>query len=85
METQDSQVVDAVRARIEAVLEEVRPRLRLDEADVEFATLDAKGHLRLRLTGSCRCCPMAVATLKSCIENRLKQRVPEVCSVKLER
>lgn len=83
METQDSNI-DAVRARIEAVLDEVRPRLRLDDADVELATLDG-GALRLRLTGSCRCCPMAMATLQSCIENRLRQRVPEVRSVELER
>ena len=68
---------EALRARIESVLDRVRPRLHLDGADVLFLDLSADGELHIRLTGRHAGCPMAVATLQSCIEGALRD-VPAI-------
>jgi len=39
------------------------------------------GVVKLKLTGSCGCCPMSQMTLKMGIEKILKQEVPEVKEV----
>jgi Fe-S cluster biogenesis protein NfuA len=70
--------VDA-RARIEAVLESIRPALRSDGGDVEFIDFDEEdGIVQLRLMGACGSCPVSTLTLKQGIERRIIMAVPEV-------
>ena len=63
--------------QVKEALEEVRPALRMDGGDVEFVSLDG-GVVRVRLLGACGGCPMATMTLVGFVEERLKQRVPEI-------
>ena len=66
--------------RVRAALEEVRPALQMDGGDVEFVALDGT-NVQVRLLGACGGCPMATMTLVGFVQERLKQRVPEVTQV----
>jgi Fe-S cluster biogenesis protein NfuA len=69
----------AVHARIEEVLDGIRPALRSDGGDVEFIDYDEdEGIVHLRLMGACGSCPVSMLTLKQGIERRIIMALPEV-------
>ena len=70
-----------LKARVEKVLEEVRPTLKADGGNVELLDVTKEGVVKLRLTGACGHCPMSTYTLKMGIEQRLKEKIPEVKTV----
>ena len=73
----------AVEARIEEILESIRPALRADGGDVAFLRFDEdRGVVELRLLGACEGCPISMMTLKEGIERRLKDSVPGVMEVR---
>lgn len=65
---------------VEAVLDEVRPMLRMDGGDCEVVSVEA-GDVTLRLLGACDGCPLSMRTLKSGIERIVKEKVPGVHQV----
>jgi Fe-S cluster biogenesis protein NfuA len=66
-------------ARIEEVLDNIRPALRSDGGDVEFIDFDEEeGIVHLRLMGACGSCPVSMLTLKQGIERRIIMALPEV-------
>lgn len=69
-----------VEQRVKAALDEVRPALQMDGGDVELVGVD-DGVVRVRLLGACGGCPMATMTLVGFVEERVKQRVPEIRAV----
>lgn len=69
--------VAGLEERVEAALDEVRPALRMDGGDVELVRVD-EGVVSVRLLGACGGCPMATMTLVGFVEERLRQRVPEI-------
>jgi len=72
----------SARARIEAVLESIRPALHEDGGDVELIDYDDEdGIVQLRLMGACGSCPISMMTLKRGIERRIIMAVPEVRAV----
>jgi len=71
-----------LNARIEEVLESIRPALHMDGGDVELLGYrEADGVVEVRLTGTCQSCPISMMTLKEGIERRLKDRITEVTEV----
>lgn len=70
----------SLEQRVRAALEEVRPALQMDGGDVEFVALDGNT-VQVRLMGACGGCPMATMTLVGFVQERLRQRVPEVGQV----
>jgi len=70
-----------MRERIEKALDKVRPMLEADGGNVELVEVTPDGIVKLKLKGSCGCCPMSSMTLKMGIERILKQEVPEVKEV----
>lgn len=70
----------ADKARVQAVLERIRPALQADGGDVQLVDV-AQGTVKLRLTGHCGSCPMSTLTLKNGIERILRQEIPEVKEV----
>ncbi|MDO8661834.1 MAG: NifU family protein [Candidatus Omnitrophota bacterium] len=70
-----------MRDRVEKALEKVRPMLEADGGNVELIDVTADGVVKLKLKGSCGCCPMSQMTLKMGIEKIIKQEVPEVKEV----
>ena len=70
-----------MKAEVEKALEKIRPALQRDGGDVELVEVSADGTVKVKLTGACGGCPMAMMTLKQGIERILKQEVPAVKEV----
>lgn len=66
-----------MRPEVEKVLDRIRPALQADGGDVELVDVQG-GVVKVRLTGACGGCPMAMLTLKNGIEAALKEEVPAV-------
>ncbi len=63
--------------KIKEMLESLRGMLQADGGDLELVKIEGKV-VTLRLTGHCGSCPYAMMTLKSGIEQRLKEIDPEI-------
>jgi Fe-S cluster biogenesis protein NfuA len=70
-----------MRDKIEKALEKVRPMLAADGGNVELVEVTKDNVVKLKLTGSCGCCPMSSMTLKMGIERLLRQEIPEIKEV----
>jgi len=70
-----------MRERIEKALDKIRPMLMADGGNVELIDVSDDGVVKLKLTGTCGCCPMSQMTLKNGVERILRQEVPEVKEV----
>jgi len=70
-----------MKDRVEKALAKVRPMLEADGGNVELVEVSDDGVVKLRLKGSCGCCPMSQMTLKMGIEKIIKEEVPEVKEV----
>jgi Fe-S cluster biogenesis protein NfuA len=70
-----------VKERVQKVLEEIRPMLQMEGGDVELVDVTEDGVVKVRLKGACGSCPMSTYTLKLGIEQRLKEKIPEVKEV----
>ena len=76
------QRVPTTLARIEELLDSIRPAIRSDGGDIELVRFDEdSGLVQLRMVGACYACPMSMLTLKAGIEQRLRMQVPEVRAV----
>ena len=69
------------REAVEKALEKVRPMLAADGGNVELVDVTGDGVVRLKLTGTCGCCPMSQVTLREGVERILKQELPEIKQV----
>jgi Fe-S cluster biogenesis protein NfuA len=70
-----------MRDEVEQALEKIRPMLAADGGNVELVEVTDDGVVKLRLTGTCGCCPMSQMTLKMGIERLIKEEVPQVKEV----
>jgi Fe-S cluster biogenesis protein NfuA len=68
---------------IETLDEYVKPAVEQDGGAIHFKSFEA-GKVTVVLKGSCSGCPSSTLTLKSGIENLLKQMIPEVTEVVAE-
>jgi len=69
---------DILKTRIARVLtEDVAPVLQMDGADIELIDV-TDGVVRVRLGGTCSCCPSMIMAIIMGIEQELRKRVPEV-------
>jgi len=67
--------------KVQAALDEIRPFLQADGGDVELVEVTPEKVALVRLQGACGGCPMSQMTLKAGIEERVKERVPDIVSV----
>lgn len=73
---------ETIEQRIEAVLAQVRPALRLDGGGIELIKFDsATGAVHVKLQGACVGCAMSQITLKMGVEAALQDAIPEVTEV----
>ena len=70
-----------MKERVESALNKIKLSLQADGGDVELVEVTSDGVVKVRLTGTCRGCPMSQMTLKMGIEKAIKQEVPEVKEV----
>lgn len=64
------------RARVQVVLDRVRPFLNADGGDIELVAVEGNS-ATVRLTGMCAGCPSAQMTLHVGIESALRDEIPE--------
>jgi Fe-S cluster biogenesis protein NfuA len=69
------------KAKVQEVLNKVRPSLQMDGGDVELVNVREDNVVEVRLKGSCNGCPMATMTLKAGIERVLKSEIPDIAEV----
>jgi len=69
-----------LRAKVEEVLNLVRPSLQADGGDVELIDV-VDGIAKVKLQGACHGCPMAAMTLQMGIERTLRAQIPEIKGV----
>ncbi len=67
--------------KIEIALNSIRPFLQRDGGDVEFVELTKDNIVKVKLIGACETCSMSAMTLKSGIEEAIKNAIPEIVSV----
>jgi len=70
-----------MKEKVEKALEEIRPYLQAEGGNVELVDVTDEGVVKLKLTGACGTCPMSTYTLKMGIEQKLKEKIPEVKTV----
>jgi Fe-S cluster biogenesis protein NfuA len=70
-----------MREQVQAVIDEIRPRLQADGGDIELVDVEEGGVVKVRLRGACAGCPGAQMTLQFGVQRLLQQRVPEVTRV----
>ncbi len=67
-----------IEARINSVLERIRPYLQQDGGDVKLDKISDEGIVELKLLGSCNTCPLRPMTLRAGIERALMHEIPEI-------
>jgi len=71
----------ALKEKVEAALNEVRPMLEADGGSVDLVSVSDDGKVTVKLTGACGSCPMSQMTLKMGVERIIKKHAPEVTEV----
>lgn len=64
--------------KVQQSLDSIRHFLQADGGDVELIRVRDDGFVELRLTGSCKSCPMSMMTLRAGVERKLLRDVPEI-------
>ncbi|HRE10916.1 MAG: NifU family protein [Ignavibacteria bacterium] len=67
-----------IEAKINSVLERIRPHLQQDGGDVMLDKISDEGIVELKLLGACNTCPLRPMTLRAGIERALMHEIPEI-------
>jgi Fe-S cluster biogenesis protein NfuA len=67
-----------IKAKIQLVLEHIRPYLQIDGGDVELVNITDDGIVEVKLIGACDTCAMRTMTLRAGIERAIMHEVPEI-------
>ena len=67
-----------IEAKINSVLERIRPYLQQDGGDVMLDKISDEGIVELKLLGACNTCPLRPMTLRAGIERALMYEIPEI-------
>src|SRR3982750_1811861 len=70
-----------VKARVQNVLNLIRPAVQADGGDIELVDVTPEGVVQIRFHGACHGCPSSTMTLHMGIERNLREKVPEVTAV----
>lgn len=68
---------DQLWERVEQALDTIRPAIAMDGGNVELLDIE-DGVVTLRMMGACGGCPLSSMTLKSGIEQRLRELIPGI-------
>jgi Fe-S cluster biogenesis protein NfuA len=70
-----------LHARVDAVLQQIRPAVVADGGDVKLVDVTPDGIARVRFHGACVGCPSSGLTLHMGIERAIRAQVPEISKV----
>lgn len=65
-------------ARVQAVLDALRPALQMDGGDCDLVEVTPDGTVKVHMKGACGGCPSSSMTLTMGIEKRIRASVPEI-------
>ena len=68
-------------ARVQQVLDLIRPSIQEDGGDIRLVSVSAAGLVRIRFLGACVKCPSSDMTLKTGVEANLQRNIPEITRV----
>jgi Fe-S cluster biogenesis protein NfuA len=71
----------SITARVQTVVDWLRPIIQADGGDVELVNVSADGIVQVRFHGACIGCPSSTMTLKEGLERNIREKVPEVRQV----
>ncbi|MBI4334248.1 MAG: NifU family protein [Chloroflexi bacterium] len=74
------ETVKIEKEKVEAALEKIRPFLVADGGNVQLVEI-VDGTVKVKLTGACGGCAMALYTLKGAVERVIKSDIPAVKEV----
>jgi len=72
---------DSLFARVDAAIDDVRPGIRADGGDVWLIRIEEPVAF-VQMVGACGGCAMATATLEGAIERVVRERIPEITTVR---
>ena len=67
-----------LQQKVEDALNTIRPYLEADGGNVEIIEITADNIVRLELIGACKTCNMSHMTMRSGIEETIRNSVPEI-------
>ncbi len=70
--------ITEIENRILAVLDKIRPYLKIDGGDIELVKIDKDGIVELKLLGACKSCALKPMTLRAGIERALMHEISEI-------
>jgi Fe-S cluster biogenesis protein NfuA len=73
-----------LETRVRRALEKVKPYLASHGGHVELLSVNAEGHVHLRLDGSCHGCPSSRVTLQNSIEQEIYTAAPDVVAIEVD-
>jgi len=73
--------MEAIKVRVEAALEKIRPYLVADGGDIVLVDITDDMVVRVEMKGACNGCPFSMQTLKAGVEIAVKKEVPEIKEV----
>lgn len=68
--------------RIDEALNDVRPHLAVDGGNVQLVDVTDEGEVTIQWLGNCQGCAMSGMTLRAGIEQTVRNRIPEIKSVR---
>ncbi len=71
----------ALIARVDKALDDVRPHLKVDGGNVEVVDITDDLVLQIKWIGNCESCSMSAMTMRAGVEQTVKGQVPEIVSV----
>lgn len=70
-----------ITAKVENVIQQIRPYLQQDGGDIEFVELTDDNIVNVELKGACGSCPYSKMTLKNGIETAMQKAIPQIQAV----
>ena len=67
--------------KIDEILNEIRPHLKVDGGDVEVVDITNEKVVKIKWMGNCESCSMSEMTLRAGIAETIKSKMPEVTEV----
>jgi len=71
----------ALKDRVDAALESLRPHLKVDGGDIEVVEITEDMTVKIKWLGNCEFCSMSAMTMKAGVEQTLKSKIPEIKTI----
>jgi Fe-S cluster biogenesis protein NfuA len=72
---------EALKERVDAALESLRPHLKVDGGDIEVVEVTEDMTVRVKWLGNCEFCSMSAMTMKAGVEQTLRSKIPEIKTI----